>query len=254
MPGLLSLESSASISETISPPACAVLKKRKRDEDWAAKKAAAAAEAKQKATASRKEIFKRAEQYVKEYRAQVGAGMRAAGTCRPPAGLGASLPTGLRKWNRRASQRSQEHPGVHRSTNQRQAGTAGRGEAQRQAGMEASQPMAVLLEQRTLEHGVWFFGSAKRTQQQQPARHSTRRQQGSMQTLASRCWRLPMMGSQGSNSTDTLNRGDRQLEIPELACFRRRRERQLSAAAAAARCSVVVPTQLPSCTAQRGRF
>ncbi|KAI7836495.1 hypothetical protein COHA_009643 [Chlorella ohadii] len=47
-----------------------ILKKRKRDEDWAAKKAAAAAEAKQKGKAQRKEIFKRAEAYVKEYRAQ----------------------------------------------------------------------------------------------------------------------------------------------------------------------------------------
>lgn len=49
-----------------------MLKKRKRDEDWAAKKAAAAAEAKQTAAAKRKEVFKRAEQYVKEYRTQVG--------------------------------------------------------------------------------------------------------------------------------------------------------------------------------------
>jgi len=47
-----------------------VLKKRKRDEDWATKKAAAATEAKAKAVATRKEIFKRAEQYVKEYRTQ----------------------------------------------------------------------------------------------------------------------------------------------------------------------------------------
>jgi len=56
----------------MAPPAVpeSVLKKRKRDEDWAAKKAAAAAEAKQKSVASRKEIFKRAEQYVKEYRTQ----------------------------------------------------------------------------------------------------------------------------------------------------------------------------------------
>lgn len=83
MQGLTGLRSSASIQALISLPSGAVLKKRKRDEDWAAKKAAAAAEAKQKATATRKEIFKRAEQYVKEYRAQVGAGMRPPG----PAGL-----------------------------------------------------------------------------------------------------------------------------------------------------------------------
>ena len=49
-----------------------VLKKRKRDEEWATKKAAQQAEAKTKARASRKEIFKRAEQYVKEYRKKVG--------------------------------------------------------------------------------------------------------------------------------------------------------------------------------------
>ena len=48
-----------------------VLKKRKRDEDWATKKAAAVSDQKKKSKASRKEIFKRAEQYVKEYRDQV---------------------------------------------------------------------------------------------------------------------------------------------------------------------------------------
>ena len=46
------------------------LKKRKRDEAWAAKKAAAAAEAKAHAEKNSKEIFKRAEKYVKEYRDQ----------------------------------------------------------------------------------------------------------------------------------------------------------------------------------------
>ncbi len=51
-----------------------VLKKRKRDEEWATKKAAQQAEAKTKARASRKEIFKRAEQYVKEYREKVDHG------------------------------------------------------------------------------------------------------------------------------------------------------------------------------------
>lgn len=48
-----------------------VLKKRKRDEDWATKKAAAVTEAKKKSKDKRKDIFKRAEKYVKEYRDQV---------------------------------------------------------------------------------------------------------------------------------------------------------------------------------------
>jgi hypothetical protein len=48
-----------------------VLKKRKREEEWAAKKAAAATEAKKKAREQRREVFKRAETYVKEYRSQV---------------------------------------------------------------------------------------------------------------------------------------------------------------------------------------
>ena len=47
------------------------LKKRKRDEDWAAKRAALVTDKKKKAKTDRREIFKRAEQYVKEYRAQV---------------------------------------------------------------------------------------------------------------------------------------------------------------------------------------
>eukprot|EP00873_Tetraselmis_striata_P036855 jgi/Tetstr1/457119/TSEL_043769.t1 len=47
-----------------------VLKKRKRDEDWAAKKAGEASAAKAAAKAKRKDIFKRAEKYVKEYRDQ----------------------------------------------------------------------------------------------------------------------------------------------------------------------------------------
>ena len=48
-----------------------VLKRRKRDEDWAAKKAAAATDGKKKARDQRREVFKRAERYVKEYRDQV---------------------------------------------------------------------------------------------------------------------------------------------------------------------------------------
>lgn len=48
-----------------------ILKKRKRDEEWATKKAALVAETKKKSKANRKDIFKRAEQYVKEYRDQV---------------------------------------------------------------------------------------------------------------------------------------------------------------------------------------
>jgi len=47
-----------------------VLKKRKRDEEWAATKLQAADAAKKKAKASRTVIFKRAESYVAEYRKQ----------------------------------------------------------------------------------------------------------------------------------------------------------------------------------------
>ena len=47
-----------------------ILKKRKRDEQWAAKATAAKAEAKKKAAAKKQEIFKRAEKYVAEYRSQ----------------------------------------------------------------------------------------------------------------------------------------------------------------------------------------
>mmetsp|Transcript_21669 Transcript_21669/g.41372 ORF Transcript_21669/g.41372 Transcript_21669/m.41372 type:complete len:278 (+) Transcript_21669:105-938(+) len=55
-----------------APPAKAavpesVLKKRKRNEEWATVKAAEADAAKVKAKAARKDIFKRAEQYTKEY-------------------------------------------------------------------------------------------------------------------------------------------------------------------------------------------
>lgn len=56
-----------------------VLKKRKRDEDWAAKKAANALEAKKKSRDQRKEIFKRAENYVKEYRDQVRSSYMSCG-------------------------------------------------------------------------------------------------------------------------------------------------------------------------------
>jgi large subunit ribosomal protein L7e len=45
-------------------------KKRKRDEAWAAKKATAALEARKKARETRRDVFKRAESYVKEYRQQ----------------------------------------------------------------------------------------------------------------------------------------------------------------------------------------
>jgi len=47
-----------------------LVKKRKRDEAWAAKRAAAALEARKKSREARRDIFKRAEQYVKEYRTQ----------------------------------------------------------------------------------------------------------------------------------------------------------------------------------------
>uniref|UniRef100_A0A7S0X422 Ribosomal protein L30 ferredoxin-like fold domain-containing protein n=1 Tax=Mantoniella antarctica TaxID=81844 RepID=A0A7S0X422_9CHLO len=46
------------------------LKKRKRDEAWASKKATAAAEVKSNKDKNSKDIFKRAEKYVKEYRDQ----------------------------------------------------------------------------------------------------------------------------------------------------------------------------------------
>lgn len=46
-------------------------KKRRRDETWAAERAAASLEARKKARATRKDIFKRAETYVNEYRQQV---------------------------------------------------------------------------------------------------------------------------------------------------------------------------------------
>jgi len=61
------------------------LKRRKRDEAWAANKAKAAAEAKAKAEANKKEIFNRAEKYVKEYRDQVSA--RIPATPRPLGGF-----------------------------------------------------------------------------------------------------------------------------------------------------------------------
>jgi len=47
------------------------LKKRRRDEEWAAARASAAADARAKRAASRADAFKHAESYVKEYRAQV---------------------------------------------------------------------------------------------------------------------------------------------------------------------------------------
>lgn len=58
-----------------------LLKKRKRDETWAAERAAASLEARKKNRATRKEIFKRAEQYVKEYRQQVQQGWHQLGGC-----------------------------------------------------------------------------------------------------------------------------------------------------------------------------
>ena len=46
-------------------------KKRKREEQWATEKAAAAVEGRKQARTTRSSIFKKAEQYVKEYRSQV---------------------------------------------------------------------------------------------------------------------------------------------------------------------------------------
>ena len=48
-----------------------LLKKRQRDEKWALEKTEKAAVAKKEAKDKRKVIFKKAEAYVKEYRAQV---------------------------------------------------------------------------------------------------------------------------------------------------------------------------------------
>jgi hypothetical protein len=48
-----------------------LLKKRQRDEKWALEKTQKAAVAKKEAKEKRKVIFKKAEAYVKEYRAQV---------------------------------------------------------------------------------------------------------------------------------------------------------------------------------------
>lgn len=48
-----------------------ILKKRKRDDEWAAKQAALALQKKEKRRLQRKDIFKRAEKYVQEYRQQV---------------------------------------------------------------------------------------------------------------------------------------------------------------------------------------
>jgi hypothetical protein len=82
-----------------------VLKRRKRDEAWAADRAAAAAKARSARSASRADAFKRAESYVKEYRAQVsivgrerGGGGGGAGG-RPDLAAGRSLDP----WRRRAA-------------------------------------------------------------------------------------------------------------------------------------------------------
>lgn len=56
------------------PPAAVpetALKKRTRDEEWAKTRAEGAAKAKAARAAARSSAFKRAESYVKEYRAQV---------------------------------------------------------------------------------------------------------------------------------------------------------------------------------------
>ena len=48
-----------------------LVKKRKRDEQFAAEKAASLVEGRKKSRGARKDIFKRAESYVKEYLTQV---------------------------------------------------------------------------------------------------------------------------------------------------------------------------------------
>ncbi|MCO5578820.1 hypothetical protein L7F22_032667 [Adiantum nelumboides] len=65
--------SSMSSEEAAAPPAAvpeSVLKKRKRDEQWAVAKKEQAHQSKLKSFANRKIIFKRAEQYIKQYRQQ----------------------------------------------------------------------------------------------------------------------------------------------------------------------------------------
>ncbi|MCO5603444.1 hypothetical protein L7F22_057594 [Adiantum nelumboides] len=62
-----------SSEEAAAPPAAvpeSVLKKRKRDEQWALAKKEQAHQSKLKSFANRKIIFKRAEQYIKQYRQQ----------------------------------------------------------------------------------------------------------------------------------------------------------------------------------------
>ncbi|MCO5574186.1 hypothetical protein L7F22_027968 [Adiantum nelumboides] len=62
-----------SSEEAAAPPAAvpeSVLKKRKRDEQWALAKKEQAHQSKLKSFANRKVIFKRAEQYIKQYRQQ----------------------------------------------------------------------------------------------------------------------------------------------------------------------------------------
>jgi len=72
----ISLTPSLSPPPMISQPAVpeTALKRRKRDEAWAAKKATADAEAAAASKKNSEEIFKRAEKYVKEYRDQVRFG------------------------------------------------------------------------------------------------------------------------------------------------------------------------------------
>ena len=60
----------------MAPVRESILKKRKRAEDWASKREAAAQVSKKKAEDRKKEIFKRAEQYVKEYRDQESDAIR----------------------------------------------------------------------------------------------------------------------------------------------------------------------------------
>jgi len=71
-----------------------LVKKRKRDEQWAAERAAAALEARKQSKIKRKDMFKRAEQYVKEYREQVSGAMGeiAALSSPLPSSCNSSLP------------------------------------------------------------------------------------------------------------------------------------------------------------------
>lgn len=68
--GLVDLQESEMVESKVVVPE-SVLKKRKREEEWALERKQNAEAAKKKNSENRKLIFKRAEQYSKEYAAKV---------------------------------------------------------------------------------------------------------------------------------------------------------------------------------------